>query len=969
MTSCQLVVLASDSLLTPQVHTQQARINLHIAPQLVGRSINFEHHHHHPHQTGNGDATSSDSNAKLFNSRSLVDQHNNLPGGADWSAGTFGGGRPSNQQVFSRSGGESLTPSSQRSSVATVMSSLQHMVRSVNFFDMPMSSALLLSALLAFLICLLLIVLISMSVHIYRRRMKVRHRRHLASTAHLRHAHMAAQLHHKQRTTAPGNGSEPQQATSNGSRYLVNGGRNGSGSSCSSTPTHSTAAGPAASSPNYTTASNNTTAASPYHQSTDPTQSQQQTTDQQQQDNGQARMEAAYQQGGKQKRTTKPNSRPNSSNATRSSAGSIITGRPGSRQSAANTRNDSDLRASMMSPVGSGRESSASGSQTTRLMGGQCASAAAAIGAPSMVQHTQKLAKDQNNNENSLISSLSSHSKRSYRSNYTTDDSSVMHCGHYSVTASRSPHQRLMSPTGELPREAALGSLQMEQQQQPSKSLTGSIKLNTSQRQSSIEAAIKSLVSQKDNDDETLGEDEGDDDDDDGGGQPRINNQITRTRDTRSAAVKRANYRDSDSSPKAKSANLAELSVLTNSKPGIKSYRKLPLSAGSLVRPIRHNRVEPAASSDHTQTHVLMKRAASEQSSAATHDSAIASDASGSSAGSNSNNNPQQQNPREGLMAMIRDPDLRKRPMSMVPEVQHQNAPENSLLEEPNGIRWPEGVIPHRVKRLTWEDDDMNFSPGNNAQQQQQHFNPQLQDSDCYVAPDVQLSADFIGSPLSANHQYPIQVNNQSEQPYLNHQRSIDNHDGGTQNDQHFAEQHFLFSNPCSPTLNLTSNDFMSLRMNQQAAAAAAAAAEQQQLVTSVNKLPYSPTGCSIDNHDNHHQSISLHMGQNNCLDYTIVQSSQFHVDSFASERLEHKQQQQQSLSAQHHLLQLRAQQLAATKNRPMVSPYLYNSNSFSADQAVQRKVVGSPSPTSIVAAVNNTNHHQDLRPMTTAVL
>lgn len=181
ITNCQLIVIATDSLgqqsqPPQQQFTHQARLNLHIAPQLVGRSINFDS----STAFGGGDSAKA---------RSLTGVERDSTAD-EWLT-------PAKQTKLITAKERDLSAiSNQRSSVATVMASLQHMVKSVNFFDMPMSSALLLSALLAFLICLLFILLVSMSVHIYRRQINksLDRRRHHQQQhlAHIRHAHLAS---------------------------------------------------------------------------------------------------------------------------------------------------------------------------------------------------------------------------------------------------------------------------------------------------------------------------------------------------------------------------------------------------------------------------------------------------------------------------------------------------------------------------------------------------------------------------------------------------------------------------------------------------------------------------------------------------------------------------------------------------------------------------------------------------------
>lgn len=432
LTSCQLLVTATDSLPTPTgtQHTCQARVHIYVAPQLIGRSLNFEHL-----QTSRMDAANE--TGKLASSRL----------------------HPANLRER-----QLVATSNQRSSVATVMASLQHMVRSVNFLDMPTSSALMLSALLALLVCLLLVLVASMGLHVYKRRRKSRHRQHLAATAHLRRPNLA--LVHPSSSAPDSAAPSSMSAASQGpARYLV----------APETP-------------------------------------------------------------------SKP---PASSNG-----------------------------------------------------------------------------------EPSLISSLaSSQSKRSYRSN-STDDSSVMHCGHYSVTASRRPSPAALRGVASGPTGAELAA-----------------------------AAIKSLV--------------------------------------READEEEAAERHERALAEPKELRADELSVLTCAKPGIKSYRKLPIN--SLV-------LSPTGEQESA-------------SSQAAHDSAIASD-------SSTEHTPPK--PAAGaLMALIREP---------------HSSPAGAE------IKWPAGATPQRVKRLTWDDElsQDGREPNNNN-------NDDALDDCCFVAPDFRLP---MMSPLS-NHEYP----------------------------------------------------------------------------------------------------------------------------------------------------------------------------------------------------------------------
>lgn len=844
ITSCHLIVIATDSLKpSPNgFHSHQARVNFHVAPQLVGRSINFG-----GMTTSSNTENDNQQDTKVLSSRiSNEHQHNNQQ---DWSSSPSlsarfaGGAQVSRSLQTSSSGSKDVTPSNQRSSVATVMSSLQHMVRSVNFLEMPMSSALLLSALLAFLICLLFIVIISMSVHFYRRRMKQqRHRhRHLAAAAHLRHAHLASALHGPQATARFKSSTTTSAANHNAAADSSN-----SPSLTNSSPTNSTAAD---ASPRYLSphtspsetfivkgagfVSNNGSG------NEKRCQAQAQTT--------------TNAVGGKQRstRTNRVNDvigAPNNGSCRDVFVQRLSVGTPSSLNNfncPSKPSNRTNSRLSVRSPV----------NNCSTIRGGEA------------FNRIKSASSNLNQADNSLISTMSSHSKRSYQSN-TTDDSSVMHCGHYSVNP-----EGLSSP---LPVSAGI---------------EGRVKipLRSKSREKSIEAAIKSLVREEE-----------------------VSDSETETNKTNAFAVKQKTQLHS-SEPEALIAEMKlhqqqqqhqqgvneELSVLTNSKPGIKSYRKLPLS--SLAR--QHNRVGPEESAtirrDSPNNSAILSEATSANSSSSTN--------------SNSTNNKSVISREEadaGLMAMIRNPEKRilKGTENLISNFARQDSilsrkcngnnylNQNNEGQETNGdhsislshqtarpnqtnsnnIKWPHDAIPSRVKKLTW-DDELSVS-----------------NEDCFVAPELRnISTNSCPiSPLSSNHQYPIE--------------------GTTNNEDHFAEQHFLFSNPCSPAL--MSTDFNSSTY----------LAQQQQQRQQPHSIALQSMGNNLPELD-----CSSMMGQNNCFDYTIVQSSQFQVDTLNStgclnQDLNNNQltNNQQSLSAQHHN-QLQQQQKQQTK-RP-----LYNTNSY----------------------------------------
>lgn len=807
ITSCQLTAQAMDSL-APPLHTHQARINLHVAASLVGRSINFEHLHQHQQQ--------DQLDARLFGSRNLIDSRassgDSNQAGSDWTSSYSSAG--GSRQVGLRE--QQPANANQRSSVATVMSSLQHMVRSVNFFDMPFSSALLLSALLAFLICLLLIVVVSMSVHLYRRRSKIRQRQQLAAAAHLRHAHMTAAIHQ------PGEGR---------SRYLPSSGPpsgnnncgSGSSSSPDSSPTNSTGAGNSPtnflaiqqSAPtNRNLDAANRTNLSPLSPS------------------------RIVQQANKQQAAN--NSNPKCSELLTQQTGrtpAARTGQTGSRQS--QVSNGATI---LQSPVPQLNTGTLSG----RLDGGPPLSSLLSL------NETRPPSKPPGA-EISLISTLSSQrSKRSYRSN-TTDDSSVMHCGHYSVNASQSPQQQLADSYTSDRRPGS----------------------RPNSCQQSVEAAIKNLVRAGSEDNEL---------------------ELTASNERLADIVKQKRRKSSSATSGSANNNLHyaqpsnELAVLTESKPGIKAYRKLG-------RP--QNKVAPEVDRPTPSDGLVFSAGQAKGRADANPDSANASEASPSSAGQQQQQLQQQY---EGLMAMIRDPDLRGSAASRGggPTQAHQS---ERPFSPPSAIKWPQGAVPNRVKKLTWDDE------------------LSINNEDCFVAADIPaLNTNCPMSPLSSNHQYPV--------------RAIES------NEDQYAEQHFLFSNTCSPAP--LSADYTSFATAAGVVGAARATGGQQ------------PSYRVLD------AEQSSMLGQNNCFDYTIVQSSQFHVDAFASmERPPNSVSQgpplPQSLSAQHHHLLQQQQQLqqqhqtsTADKQR-LASNYLYSNSFGSAQQAAPP---AKPDLTLITAAV-----------------
>lgn len=718
ITQCQLIVQATDTLAAPY-HSHQARVNLQVSPQLLGRSINFES----SESVGQDRAYSRN----LITSSNQDNEHNHH----QWSLAPFLGssGRSSGGVVRAATLNE---PASQRSSIATVMSSLQHMVRQVNFFDMPMSSTLLLSILLALLVCLLFILIISMSVSFFKRRSKLnRHRHHLAT---LRHAHLANHLHPSDRA-----------------RYMQN-------SALSSIMSASLSAASNPSPINHSPIISSSPAAATLAATVDPAAA-----------------------------TRRPNS------ATPAQAS-----RAGSRQSQIQEA-------------------------TTKALS----------------VNVQQAAQQQV----SLISSLSSsHSRRSYKSS-TDDNSSMLHCGHYSINGPSRATPVQGKPSLFSPRQSS------EQQQR-----------QATEAQSSIEAALKSLAKEANmastNDDQSLesfkkrlvGEPTTCD-------KPQQQQQHIRVN----------NFHQTN-----------ELSVLTNSKPGIKAYRKLPIN--SLVRPAKHsNKVGPYPD-ERTRS----------------QDSAIASGSDNNSSGSSSEHNLISSR-GEGLMAMIRDSttqgrvDMSEFRASQLTGAIQASGDDDLLVNEQYAalrpIRWPQGVMPSRVKKLTW-DDELSINAG---------------------SPDNRLM--LLKSPASAV------INN-----------------GYAAN-----EQHFLFSNPCSPALMSSQSNCSSYPAD------------------TLQRQPSQPAPLN----QSHNSIMGNH--QNNCFDYTIVQSSQFQVDRDSYPQQQHfpetanANNSNPSISSNHLL----------NSNLATNTSYLYNK------QQQQRAMLVSPSQPH-----HHYNNHQDLikqqqesQLMTTAVL
>lgn len=696
----QLLVHVADTLDGGSGAAQSARVIVHVAPQLVGRSINFDA----PAQADNNN------NSKLSNE-------------LDTSAAAAKSGATKQTRATS------AAAAAQRSSVATVMSSLQHMVRSFSFFDMPMSSALLLSVLLALLVCLLLVVVLSMTLHVYKRRTKHKRQRH----------HMAAAAHFRQQQLRVASCAAP---TNTSARYA-----RPPSSAGSSTPTHSTGAGDAS---GATSASTSTAAL--------------------------ATISAAVH------------------NAPKSSRVSF-----GNQQQRASPPHDSRT-SSRLSMVG--------------RLGAKVAPLSATT-ATAIERATACASKSPAPLDCSLVSSLSSgaHSKRSFgntdTSTTTTDDSSVMHCGHYSVSRiSGSP----VSSDTKRPQAERRARKHAKQQQQRQKQ--------------PVEASLRNIV----------------------------RDLVVAT--TTQLPQPQQHHDEPEKRSRSTQVLREELAELTNSQPDIKAYRKLPL--GSLARPLRKSHASDANSQQQQQ----------QQAS----DSAIASDASSASA-SNYRSTSEQ---LDGLMALIRQrgtqPDTATRLAQLQTELRAV------AQSDASPIKWPADAAPSRPKRLTWDDelDGSPLSPQSRAHEDEptaisvapdecdlciaavcQSTSAIDEDSECFVAPEVQLRSAMAAATAAANK--PQRVS-----PLVGNHVYMAASGDETDERHQFAEEHFLFSSAC--TFNA---DTMQQPQQQQ---------QQQQNNTTNNSI-----GLSDQQPQQSNQQLAQQNHEDNCLDYTIVQSSQFHVDAFAA--------------------------------------------------------------------------------------
>lgn len=572
VSSCQFHVQASDSLGPPTArHTQQARVSLHVAPQIIGRSINLDQVGGRAADTGTVSVAQSSAPTKQ-----LAARNKQLQGSARARNGLDAPQWADHQATESSNilqvlhSEQQQQASSQRSSLATVMSSFQHMMRSLNFLEMPMSSALLLSALLAFLLCLLLIVIISMSVHVYSRRSKMSaRRRHLSAAAQLRHHLTGAAVPQASRQYLA-----HQRQLPNSKQSLVG----------NLTIMHQTSSNSSTS----TSASTSSAASA----SSSCTRTEQDAHD-----------GARGQPGGP------------------AAAKTTVPVASASMLEAANDQRTSSLVLSSLTP----------------------SSVAADEGRVS--KSSQRSGLEAASKSPSAAPTLSSRSDSAC--------SSAVNCGHYSVT------NTMETTRTSRPRSGPKGGREEQ------------VRAEAAAARSSLEAAIRSLVK-----------------------QDREEGSEKEQRPRTSGAQQQLH---SSSKQRQKATRLAgELAGASAERPGVKSYRRLPLMS-SLSR--QNARVAPAEQRQQQQRPADTFASADEQA----HDNRKWA-ASGA------------------LQALVRGMDAQQR--------QH---------DAHSAIKWPSGAFAQRVKKLTW-DDELSV----NSEQQHQ--------SDCFIASDIQLSGPI--SPLSNEHNY-----------------------------------------------------------------------------------------------------------------------------------------------------------------------------------------------------------------------
>lgn len=797
---CQLLVQASDSL-SPAAgrHRQQARVTVHVAPQLLGRPLSL---FALPAAVSRGEP----------DARLLVQSRAAGPGGQP--AKSSRGRQMSLGQMDSQQGESSTTssvvvqrqpsgppmPSSQRSSLATVLASVQHMVKGAGSLDAPMSSALLLSLLLAFLVCLLLIVVVSMSVHVYRRRSKShRCRRHLTAAAHLRHAHLAGL------TCGPSGGAGgglmspcKQPPTSSSSSAA---------SSASYTATNSTS--PASSSPSSQTSSRVVSRAAGCSGKLGTTEAKRQSALMPSVAGTNSASDETPANANDTSLTTagsaQPNGSPSSALAEQPELGKPIV----PRQEAPRRPPLEELKISTdLVEVAAGRLEQTAGLLLESL-------------AP---LETEKPAA------HSLVSSLTistltttngRRSRAGPSSALSTDDSSsAAQCGHYSVNGTienrqqRRPNgaapargaarQAAESPGSEREDEEALQRSKTSRllsemkselaQQRGRRHLLAAgkacAKPKGSQQQQrlagakgkakgSLEAAIRSLARQeRDATDELAGAD-----DDEADGEPDEEPE---------AAPARQKFK-----PQL-NCDASEVSeLMAGGQPGIRSYRRLPLM-NSLARAGR-----PRGPSS---------RVAPSEAPAATKHFGDTTE-------------------QGALAALVRETSAKS-----TKSISSTGA--ELVGQQHKQIRWPSGAQPQRIKRLTWDDELSCCQDADTFDRRRELQGSACDQDECYVAPDVQLVG--LTSPLSREHHYSALMGPQAD---------------------------CLYAPPASGRLEAAA------RLNY--GSYLPPLSGQQRTFAGLDSCMPTHSFPSADQR--------LQNNRNNCLDYTIVQTSQFYADSIST--------------------------------------------------------------------------------------
>jgi hypothetical protein len=866
---CQLVVQASDSLGPSSAHHKQvARVNIYVAPQIVGRSLNLSAGQAEAGHENGG----HENEAKLFTNSQHYSLQSAESVAANWPAARKNSrdfaqrllkehanqnGRQAPLVEQKLAGAESVTvasqpevyvgqpaPSSQRSSLATVMASLQHMVKSVNFFEMPMSSALLLSVLLTFLVCLLLIVVISMTVHVYRRSIKARSRRQQRQRL-----QAAARLRHHAQLVAGGAGG--------GSSTVSNASPYGSATSSISSPQLSTHApppgqprsGPTNASRNYY--DNLALAASSTSTITTTTATAAQANANKPPDPTGAGPESSNHNNNSNSNNcsslTSSTGMTNSAEASRVSSASspslcllALGGGGGGKQRAPpngerRTKRrpktaDKHFQALKISisnetTTSATRPATDGSAETYSRPMGPSKQNPIYVGDTSGAPVTMQASGDSKQDKRSQFGEPRAIASRSSGLTSDDDSSSATNCGHYSVNGTMENaggRRRAGPPTlakGREKRDAldtAIGKLV---------------------RQHGLEADQEGLAAQDTN-----------------GGQ----------------------------------------------KPAADSYRRLPLM-NSLVRPAKSQQQQQQA---RPPNFVAANRVAPIDQLLSSHQQRVEQAAQVAAAAVAQH--------RVGLMAMVRE--------SMNGDQARQQAAAQ--------IRWPSESIPQRIKKLTWDDelsccdDSIGTEPG---QRQQARLmagglnggggdNDDDDDEECYVSPDVRLGSE------RELHRYEAEQELETQQ-----------------------QNKFLFSlsNHMLPSLSQQ-------QQHQQPAGDSRApddAGEPLSKCLDLDELGGEATSAPSSHVNGRHN-------QNNCLDYTIVNDSQFHADSLAG-----------AISSARGEPPVGRRQGAADR----ASALLLAANGAGDDNDDHERSMTSSSQTNVTFKLNQ--NYQDLRLMTTAIL